>query len=354
MAAHMLPADEVTHQLALAMATSSHTPLLLLDGALKVIAISGSFCRAFTINSDASLGKPVFELGAGEWNVPQLKTLLSAIATGSAEVEAYDFDLNRSGKPVRHLLLNAHKLIYGDTRNIRLLVGVADVTEQREVEQKKDDLVREKAVLLQELQHRIANSLQIIASVLMQSARQVQSDETRDHLKQAHHRIVSVAAVQRHLTSFTGDQVTLRPYLIQLCESLGASMIQDHARLRLTVDVDDSVTSADASVSLGLIVTELVINALKHAFPENREGKIAVAYAAHGAGWTLSVIDNGVGIAQSDTPKAGLGTSIVEALARQLRAEVVIEDAAPGTSVSIVRSDAAAANLNVEPDARPV
>ena len=76
----------------------------------------------------------------------------------------------------------------------------------------------------------------------------------------------------------------MRSYFTQLCQSLGASMIHDHKRLSLGVTVDESRVSADISVSLGLIVTELVINALKHAFPGDRQGKIegSVANMGHG------------------------------------------------------------------------
>ena len=128
------------------------------------------------------------------------------------------------------------------------------------------------------MQHRVANSLQIIASVLMQSARKVQSEEARGHLRDAHRRVMSIAAVQRHLAASTLEDVALRPYFVQLCASLAASMIHDPERLSIVVNVDDSVIDADASVSLGLIITELVINALKHAFPEQKRGKIVVDY----------------------------------------------------------------------------
>jgi two-component sensor histidine kinase len=120
-------------------------------------------------------------------------------------------------------------------------------------------------------------------------------------------------------------------------------MIRDHNQLSLDVDVDRSVTSADVSVSLGLIVTELVINALKHAFPGDRNGKIKVDYHSHGPNWTLSVTDNGVGMgADATSVKAGLGTSIVYALTRQLRAVIRVADASPGTAVTIAHAQIAA------------
>src|SRR6185295_17877648 len=124
---------------------------------------------------------------------PQLASLLKATAAGYAEVKGYELDLSRKGRDNRQLVLNAHKLDYEDGTNIRLLLAVSDVTDARIAEKLKDDLVKEKAVLLQELQHRVANSLQIIASVLMQSARKSSSDETRSHLYDAQQRVLSVA-----------------------------------------------------------------------------------------------------------------------------------------------------------------
>ena len=333
-----------THGLSLMLAViaSSNAPLVLMDGTLKVIAASASFCLDFQIEPASVPGKQFSALGQGEWDVPQLTSLLDGTASGAAEVHAYEFDLKRDGQAPRLLVMNAHKLDYDDKEQIRVLLAVADVTEARASEKLKDNLLREKAILLQEVQHRVANSLQIIASILMQSARKVQSEETRGHLHDAHSRLMSIAAVQKHLAASRLGEVELRPYFVQLCKSLGASMIHDPRVLSIEVVVDESVTDADVSVSLGLIVTELVINALKHAFPGHRTGKIVVEYKSHGRNWTLSVSDNGIGMPHgSERGKPGLGTNIVEALAKRLDAEVQVASANPGTAVSIVHAQLA-------------
>ena len=325
------------------MIASSDAPLLLLDGDLSVVAASFSFCRAFHIDPASAPGSVVFALGAGEWDVRQLGSLLAATASGHAAVEAYEMDLKHLDGDIRRLVIRAQKLEYGDDEATRLLVTVSDVTEARIAEALKDDLLREKAVLLQEVQHRVANSLQIIASVLLQTARKVQSEETRGHLEDAHNRVMSIATVQKQLASSSQGDVELRPYFAQLCQSLGASMIRDHNQQSIEVTGDASTVTADVSVSFGLIVTELVINALKHAFPGGRSGKITVDYRSQDEGWRLSVGDDGVGMSKA-TPgaKPGLGTSIVEALARQLHAQVKIADAGPGTLVSIAHTRPAA------------
>ena len=334
---------DVALNLALAVIASSTAPLLLLNGDLTLIAASKSFCRTFQIDPASVPGRPLRELGTGEWDVPQLTALLKAAASGYAEIEGYEIDLNRKGRGSRRLVLNAQKLEYGNEESVRLLLAVSDVTDARIAEKLKDEMLKEKAVLLQELQHRVANSLQIIASVLMQSARKVQSSETRTHLYDAHQRVMSVAALQHQLAASSVGDVELRPYFIALCDSIGSSMIRDHNQLSLDVSVDESTTSADVSVSLGLIVTELVINALKHAFPGDRGGKITVDYHSHGPNWTLSVIDNGVGMPiDAASAKPGLGTSIVQALTRQLHGVIKVADANPGAAVSIVHAQIAA------------
>lgn len=328
---------EDAKSLASAMVDSSNTPLLLLDGRLEVIAASATFCRAFGIDPGNVAGRPLAVLGQGAWNVPELQSRLRATVDGHDKIEAYELDFAQAGRDDRRLVLDAHKLDYEDAANVRLLLSISDVTEARVSAKLKDDLLREKAILLQEMQHRVANSLQIIASVLLQSARRVESDETRNHLYDAHSRVMSIASVQQQLAASRLGNVELRPYFTDLCRSIGASMIRDHNQLSLEVSADDSVTTADISVSLGLMVTELVINALKHAFPGGRPGTIRVAYRASGAAWRLSVVDDGVGIpVEPFSAKPGLGSSIIEALANQLGASVEIADAAPGTAVSIV------------------
>ena len=234
-------------------------------------------------------------------------------------------------------MITAHVLNYADPANVRLLMAVSDVTEARLATKLKDDLLHERAVLHQELQHRVANSLQIIASVLMQSARRV-PETAKGYLVDAHSRVMSVAALQHQLSQSRVGDVDLRAYFTDLCASIGASMIPDHDKLVLRVDADEGVATADLSVSLGLIVTELVINALKHAFPLGRGGNIIVGYRSNAPNWTLSVSDDGIGMPKGVEPAVGgLGTSIVQALARQVGATIEVADADPGTRVTLVR-----------------
>jgi len=326
--------------LGIALVLSSPTPLLLLDRDLQVHAASSSFCRAFSLALAATVGSSLFDLGGGEWNVPELRSLLESTAAEGTRVDAYEMDLVRPGQGIRNLVLSAHVLDLPASERRCVVLAIFDATEARAAERLKNELIRDKELLLQEQQHRVANSLQIIASILMQSARSVQSEESRSHLRNAHDRVMSIATLQRQLALSTSSEVAIGPYFTDLCHSIAASMIGDPDVIRLTVHVDATVTSADVSVSLGLIVTELVINCLKHAFPENRAGgAIAVEFRSAAAGWTLTVSDNGVGISGGPAPvKAGLGTGIVSALAGKLQAQVHMSDNRPGTTVTVINA----------------
>jgi chemotaxis protein methyltransferase CheR len=118
-------------------------------------------------------------------------------------------------------------------------------------------------------------------------------------------------------------------------------MIGESRPAALTVTADASTVQSSDAISLGLIVTELVINALKYAFPDqNKAATVAVSYEINGTDWKLSVRDNGVGrIEQSGPPaKGGLGTSLVKALAHQLDAKVEIISGPAGMSVSVTHA----------------
>lgn len=323
--------------LTMALIESSPTPLLLLDGELSVARASVSFCEAFGIDPEAAIGSTLFELGSGEWDVPQLRSLLSTIVSGTPQVVAFEMELGRPDSDTRCLIINARRLAYRDLGRPRLMMAVADVTDERANDQAKDEVIDRLGVLLSEVRHRVANSLQLVSSLLLQTARRSDSSKARDSLTDAHHRVMSVAALERQLsTSAEGDQnVELGTYFTGLCDNIAASIIDDQKSVELAVTGSGLVTSR-VSVSLGLIVTELIINALKHAFPAGRTGRIEISYQAHGSNWTLSVRDDGVGM-PDDRPaiRTGLGTGIVEALARQLQATIGVASAAPGTVVCI-------------------
>jgi len=328
--------EDVALSLTLAVVASSPAPLLLLDGELAIVAASTSFCEAFSVNLEDIAGQPFFAARGGDWDIPQLRTLLDASVSGEAQTDDCEMEIRPLKGPVRSLIAQARRLNYLDLDQVRILVAVSDVTEARAGVALNEDALRQNGVLLQEVRHRVANSLQIVASVLLRNARTTPSDETRAHLKDAHHRVMSVAALERLLSTSEQGDVEVHAYFTSLCENLAASMIGEADHISLSVEGGDGVVDGRVSMSLGLIVTELVINALKYAFPDGRPGKITVDYNFHGPNWILCVRDDGVGMPADGAPvRSGLGTSIVQALATQLHASVAIVPERLGTKVSI-------------------
>ena len=201
------------------------------------------------------------------------------------------------------------------------------------------DFEMDKEMLIREMQHRVANSLQIVASILSLKARTVKSQDARLHLMDAYNRVISIAAVRRQLlVSRHSGMIQIDDYLSELSERLATSLTE---KVRLSVVVDGTaIVESNRAVAIGLIMTELIINAIKHAFPPERRGEIVVAYHTMESGWSLSVSDNGVGLSNPaiNASQSGYGTRIVEALAKELDARVLFKSDTKGTCVSLVHS----------------
>lgn len=334
------PEDTLT--LARAIVDTVRDPLMVLDHDLRVIAASRSFYKTFHLASEDIRGKRLYQIDGGQWDIPELRELLETIANTQETIEGYEVEREFPAIGRRVMLLNARKVFYEKGTHTTVLLAFEDITSRRAVERQVQELLVEKDMLLEEMSHRVANSLQIIASILLLKARVVRSEETRLQLEDAHQRVLSIAAVQQHLhVSGGGKPIDIANYLAKLCETLARSMIGDNRPISLRVDADAGTAVSCDAVSIGLIVTELVMNALKHAFPGERpDAAIVVSYKVVGTDWKLTVSDNGLGkadVSASDT-KPGLGTSLVKALTRQLESVVDIASDARGTAVSVTHA----------------
>jgi chemotaxis protein methyltransferase CheR len=346
---NQLQGIEDAQTLAEAIVDTIHEPFIVLDAKFHVLAASRSFYETFEVDPEHTIGNLLYGLGDGQWDIPALRVLMETIIPEKAAMDGFEVDHDFPGLGRRVMLLNARKVLYETSADTTILLAFTDVTARRAIEMEKEELLekteellRQKEVLLQEMQHRVANSLQIIASILMLKARVVTSEETRHHLEDAHQRVMSVAAVQSHLHAVGGvDQVDVGPYLTKLCASLGASMIGEDQPIALKVIADEGRIGSDKAVSIGLLVTELVINAIKYAFPTNKAGgSVRVTYESQGADWKLIVSDNGVGKRADEVAETpgGLGTIIVKALVQQLGARMDVVSSDGGVSVSITRA----------------
>jgi two-component sensor histidine kinase len=336
----LIDIDDV-HTLAQGIVDAIRHPLLVLDQDLRVVTANRAFCQTFRMTGQNIEDRAVYALGNGQWNIPALRFLLKNIAAPHGVMEGYEIEREFPGIGRRSMLLNAREVVSQRNASKLILLTIEDVTERRAAEREMAELLRLKEMLLQEMQHRVANGLQIIAGILLLKARMVRSEETRMHLRDAHQRVLSVAAVQQQLLAASpGDPVYIGPYLSRLSQTLAASMTDDSRPISLEVRTDGGTVSSAEVLSVGLIVAELVINAFKHAFiGDAAAGVLVIAHEAAETSWRLTVSDNGIGTPEgqsdSDKPRPGLGTIIVETLAKQLDARVEVTRNRRGTTVSI-------------------
>jgi two-component sensor histidine kinase len=192
-------------------------------------------------------------------------------------------------------------------------------------------LAAEREMLLREVNHRVGNSLQIIASLLHLQASSTTQADVKAALTNAMGRVAAVAQVHRRLyTSQDLKSVLLNQYLDALLEDLRRSA-EGNRMSRLTLKAEPVEIDPDRAVSIGIIVNELVMNAVKYAYPDG-PGPIHIVLKSEGDELVLSISDDGVGLAAKSDPRStGMGQRIVSAMAAKLDASVERDGAHAGT-----------------------
>ena len=194
-------------------------------------------------------------------------------------------------------------------------------------------LAAEREMLLREVNHRVGNSLQIIASLLHLQANSTTEDDVKAALTNAMGRVAAVAQVHRRLyTSHDLKSVLLNQYLDALLEDLRRSA-EGNRMSRLTLTAEPIEIDPDRAVAIGIIVNELVMNAVKYAYPD-AAGPIHVVLNAQDDNLVLSIADDGVGLNVKIDPRStGMGQRIVTAMASKLDATVERDSTHAGTRI---------------------
>ncbi len=249
--------------------------------------------------------------------------------------------LQGNGKPFGVLEVDSRSEGEFNEHDIAFLQGAANLLgmaiERQRIEASLRAAVEQREILLQEVDHRVKNSLQLVSSLLHLQANAAEDEAVRLQLQDASSRIAAIARAHHRL--YRGDQVRtidLSGYLGDLCDDLQASA----GECRIETDLPERVEIAtDRAIPIALVVTELVTNAAKYAYPDHASGRILVRLAAtEAAGIELSVADDGVGLPPGFDPAAsrGLGMRIARSLAKQVGAELRVRVRAPGTEFALV------------------
>jgi PAS domain S-box-containing protein len=208
------------------------------------------------------------------------------------------------------------------------LVGVArEITERRRTEDQIKASLAEKEVLLKEIHHRVKNNLQIITSLLSLQSGKVDLPEMQSVLRESQTRVKSMALVHEELyQSDDFSRVDFADYVQRLTTNLFHTYQTGGVPINLIVDVPELFLTVDSAIPCGLIINELVSNALKHAFPSGNGGTVTIQLRIEGEQYVLTVNDDGIGIPQDVDPSTteSLGLQLVDTLTRQLGGTLTI------------------------------
>ncbi|GJE60665.1 Blue-light-activated histidine kinase [Methylobacterium trifolii] len=194
--------------------------------------------------------------------------------------------------------------------------------------------LEQKTALLHEVDHRVKNNLQVISSLMLLKARRTPEGEAREALQGMAERIGALSTAHRMLYS-AGDvtRFDLGEFTTDFLSDINAGL--DPERTRVEADVDSIAVSAAMAAPLALMIHELTTNAVRHAFPGERVGRVSITARRNGTGMHLSIADDGVGIAAGPANPAGFGRNLVEMVVRQLRGTIAWHEGTPGTRVEI-------------------
>lgn len=244
-----------------------------------------------------------------------------AAAEGKPIRDFEEVIVRKDGRRI-HLLCQSAPIL-GKDGECRGSVGVfVDITERKAAEQNLKASLVEKQVLVQEIHHRVKNNLQFIISLLRLQGAEMRSPEVRNLLEETRNRVHAMALVHEKLYR-AGDLAKLdySSYLRDLVATLSRTTGERIKSVDFSVEADAVGLDTNSAVPLGLVVSELVSNSLKHAFPDGRKGRVEVSLRGGPAeGYDLTVRDDGIGAAQDFDPAANgsMGWRLVGMLTRQL------------------------------------
>jgi PAS domain S-box-containing protein len=251
-------------------------------------------------------------------------TVLLDEATQSAFLQGVMFDITERKQTEAALQkLNAELELRVKERTDELRIANQELDAQAN---RLKASLEEKELLLKEIHHRVKNNMQVISSIFSLQSQYVQDPQVLAILTESRNRISSMALIHEKLYQCNNFvKIDFAEYIQSLTRNLFTSYDADSSLIQLTLDIADVALSIDSAIPCGLLTNELISNCLKHAFPEGKAGKIAIALATHSDNHlTLMVRDSGIGLPSdfSLEKNTSLGLRLVKVLTRQLSGQL--------------------------------
>ncbi|MGD0762038.1 MAG: histidine kinase dimerization/phosphoacceptor domain -containing protein [Roseiarcus sp.] len=311
--------------------------ILVLEPDLTIRFANRSFYDTFAVAPKHTVGCKLYEIGNGRWDIPKLRTSLETIISGQETIEAFEVEHFFPSIGRRTMVLNARKVYRRGNKIQQILLAIEDITERARLEREHAAAHERIGMLLQELTHRVKNSLQLIAAMVMIEARSHKSGEGKAALERVSHRITALGHLYSRLSKAdTVEAVDAATYLDELCRDLVESIHKEgDTPIVLKTEIESELLPTDRAIPIGLIVNELVTNAIKYAFPGEAKGTVMVTLKRARGELRLTVADDGQGLLPRRAD-SGLGGRLVDGFAQQLGGQVERKSDSQGTTVRLI------------------
>ena len=297
--------------------------LVILDENGRVSYVNSRFCELSGYSRDEVIGRSIADFAT---QIDQRLVLEQFELRRQGLGGSYETVVTNKNGLQFHVLVSSRPIFQNGNIFKGTFSVVTDITERKQMEERLKGSLQEKEILLKEIHHRVKNNLQIITSLLQLQSFHLEDKSAAGVLEDLENRVLAIATVHEKLyQSESLMRIDVREYIQDLVEHLFYSYGPATGGIDLTIDVHNITCGIDTAVPLGLIVSELISNSLKHAFPNGRTGTIAISLNFEpGEKFELNISDNGIGMAR-DLQEMGsetLGLSLVRSLTDQLHAEV--------------------------------
>lgn len=315
-----------------------------------IIFVNDAFSKLTGYPPDEVLGRNCRFLQGPNTDPADVARIKTAIGAGQG-IELDLLNYRKDGTPFWNgLFISPVQDAEGDLQHF--FASLFDVSEKRtaqiELERAKERLeedvqrrtgdlqaaLDQRTVLLHEVDHRVKNNLQIVSSLILLKARRIRDEAARQALYNMSERISALSTVHRLL--YSADDVS-RFNVAEFVTDLSGDLMSaaDPKQIELKLNLDPVGVSPSKAAPLALLVNELVTNAVRHAFPEGRQGRISIVLQRADGVARIVVEDDGIGMGQAQAAGEGFGRTLSEMLARQIRADLAWEDVGPGTRVTL-------------------